>query len=338
MFVGVDLGGTSVKVGLVDSQAHTLARTSLPTEPRRGPDDGVRRIVGAVHDLLQKANVQPGDVAGLGIGSPGTMDLPAGMLLDPPNLPTWQNFPLREQMQTASGWPVTFANDANAAAYGEYWAGGWSGWKSLVLLTLGTGVGCGIILGDLQIEGEHSHGGECGHIIIDYRDDARRCGCGGTGHLEAYASATALVQRAQEAVAAGAARQLAERTQNGAPLTPQLIGELAESGDEACRELVLSTARFLAVGVTSLMHTLDPSGVLLGGAMTFGGAERPLGREFLQTVRAEVRRRTFPVLAERTQIDFARLGNDAGYIGAAGVARADFLRRTERAISPRSRG
>src|SRR5690606_10042678 len=137
---------------------------------------------------VKQAGLTPDKIARVGLGSPGTHDIPAGMLLDPPNLPGWVNFPIRDRVQALCGLPLTFANDANCAAYGEYWVGSGKEFNSLVLFTLGTGIGSGIILDDMQLVGAHSHGGECGHSIIDYQPDARLCGCGNTGHLEAYCS------------------------------------------------------------------------------------------------------------------------------------------------------
>lgn len=270
---------------------------------------------------IELAGLKRNHIARAGLGSPGTMDIPKGMLLDPPNLPGWDSFPLRDEVSRQCGLPVTFANDAGAAAYGEYWVGSGRDFKSMVLFTLGTGIGCGIIVDDLSIDGQHSHGAECGHIIIDYRDDARLCQCGHTGHLEAYASATAVVKRTFEALASGRTSSLSERLAAGEALTPLLLDQQAERGDELSLEIVLDTARFLAVGVVSLMHTIDPDSVILGGAMTFGGHDAPLGRRFLAVVKEEVKRRAFPVPAAQTVIDYASLGGDAGYIGAAGLAR-----------------
>ncbi|MEX0714742.1 MAG: ROK family protein [Pirellulales bacterium] len=326
-FVGVDLGGTSIKAGVVDDLGRPLSWHQVATEAQLGPEEGTRRMAEAALQAIDHAGLTPRDIARLGLGTPGTMDIPSGMLLDPPNLPGWTNFPVRDTLSRHVGLPATFANDAGAAAYGEFWVGSGRQLSSMVLFTLGTGIGCGIIIGDLSIDGEHSHGSECGHIIIDYQDDARICSCGQRGHLEAYASAVALVKRTQEALDQGRQSSLAARLEAGEALRPLMVGEEAEAGDDLALEIVLDTARFLGVGVVSVMHTIDPSGVVLGGAMTFGGHAAPLGRRFLETVRAEVRRRAFPVPAERTTIDYAALGADAGFIGAAGLARLDHRRR-----------
>jgi len=326
LFVGLDLGGTNIKAGVVDDLGRPLSCLSLRTDPEKGPEDGARRMGDAVRKVIQQAGARVDQVARVGLGSPGTMDIPAGMLLDPPNLPGWVNFPIRSRLETHCELPVTFENDANAAAYGEFWVGSGRALRSMVMFTLGTGIGCGIVVDDLVLRGEHSHGAECGHIIIDHRHDAPACSCGQPGHLEAYCSAKGVVRRIEEALAAGRASSLSAKVAAGEPLTPLLLSREAQAGDSVSLELVLETARYLAVGVVNLMHTIDPNGVVLGGAMTFGGHETALGRRFLETVREEVRRRAFPVLAARTVIDFAALGGDAGFIGAAGVARQEHAR------------
>jgi len=327
-FAGIDLGGTNIKVGVVDDLGRPLSWLSVPTECEKGPEDAARRMGDAVREAARQAGLSDGELARVGLGSPGTMDLAAGMLIEPVNLKgprgdEWNDFPIRDRVSHYCGLPVAFANDAGAAAYGEFWVGSGRDFHSMVLFTLGTGIGCGIIIGDHSHDGENSHGAECGHIVIDLSDDARVCGCGQPGHLEAYASATAVIKRTREALDAGRESSLNERLAAGAELSPKLLAEEAERGDELSLTLIMDTARYMGVGVVNLMHTIDPNGVLLGGAMTFGGHDTELGRRFLARVKEEVRRRAFALLAERTIIDYASLGGDAGYIGAAGIARVE---------------
>ncbi|MEN6451132.1 MAG: ROK family protein [Thermoguttaceae bacterium] len=327
LFVGIDLGGTNIKFGLVDDLGRPLARTSIPTEAARGPDDTARRMAAAVHRLIDDAGLTPQDIARVGLASAGPMDIPAGMITTPINLTGWHDAPIRDLVAQYSGLPVTFENDANAAAYGEFWVGAGRDFTSLILLTLGTGIGCGIIFGDLVLRGEHSHGGESGHIILDIAPDARMCGCGRRGHLEAYASATAVIKRARELLDAGRKSTLSDCLAAGKKLTPKLIAVEAEAGDALSLEIVLETAHYIAVGAVHLMHMLQPAGVFLGGAMTFGGPGNPLGRRFLDRVRDEVQQLALPHIARNTSIDFATLGGDAGFIGAAGVARLDWIQQ-----------
>jgi glucokinase len=322
-FVGIDLGATNTKIGVVDDLGQTLSYRTIPTGDGDDPKSTIRQIAEEVLDTIHVAELQLPEIARVGLGAPGPMDIRHGLLIAPVNMPAWRNLPLRDQLSQHCSLPVTFANDAAAAAFGEYWLGAGRNVHSLVLLTLGTGIGGGIIIEGKSIDGFHSHGAECGHIVIDYHDDARVCGCGRPGHLEAYASGTAIVKRTIEALESGMKTSLNARMEHGAQLTPKLVADEAEAGDALSLEIVLDTARYLAVGIVSLMHTIDPDSVLLGGAMDFGGRDSPLGRRFLVTIRQEVRRRAFPIPAEQTTIEYAALGSDAGYLGAAGLARAD---------------
>jgi glucokinase len=327
-FIGVDLGGTNIKVGIVDDLGRPVAWLTVPTDVSKGPEDASARMGKAALQVVEKAGVDLSDIRRVGLGSPGSMDIPAGKLLEPANLKGWNYFPLRDRVSHHCGLPVTFANDADAAAYGEFWVGSGRDFHSMVLLTLGTGVGTGIIIGDLCLSGEHSHGGECGHTIINCSPDARLCACGQRGHLEGYTSATAVINRTREALDAGRASSLSDAIKQGSKLTPKLVAEHAEKGDLLSLDIVMETARYIGVGITNIMHTIDPNGVLIGGAMTFGANETELGRGFLAEIKAEIKRRAYAVLAEKTVIEFATLGGDAGYIGAAGLARLDYLNKT----------
>jgi glucokinase len=321
LYAGIDLGGTNIKAGLVDDLGRTLAFHTEPTHARRGPEDTAARMGQSVKTLCELAGVALDDIARVGLGTPGPQDLATGVIIRAGNLPGWDGFPVRDRVAMHCGREVTYANDANAAAYGEFWVGSAREFSSLVLLTLGTGVGGGIIIGDLNVEGAHSHGSECGHIIVDASETARPCPCGQRGHLEAYSSATSLKARAREMVAADPAGALAQAVARGEELTPLLIAREAGAGDQQAMDLIMDAARWLGIGIVTFMHTIDPEAVVIGGAMTFGGESSPVGRAFIDRVRQEVRSRAFPTLAEKTLIRYASLGGDAGYIGAAGLAR-----------------
>jgi glucokinase len=277
--------------------------------------------------MLGPVGLAISDLAAVGLCVPGTMDIPRGMFLQPHNLPHWHYFPIRDEVSQAFGLPTAFANDANAAAYGEFWVGSGKQYHSIVMLTLGTGLGGGIIIGDLSIDGENSHGSECGHIIVDTSAGARMCGCGQPGHLEAYCSATALVERTHELIAAGRTTSLNERISETSPLTALMIAEEADRGDSLSYEVIMELANWLGLGIVTLMHVVDPGAVILGGAMNFGGHDDPVGRRLLEQVRSVVRKHAFPIPAQKTTIDFALLGSDAGYIGAAGIARLQHHRQ-----------
>lgn len=200
LFVGLDVGGTAMKAGVVDDAGKPLASLSLPTEAHRGQEFGLERMCETIRQAVAAAGLKMSDMAAIGVATPGTMDIPAGLILDPPNLKPWRNVPVRDHIHSVFSLPTAFQNDANAAAYGEFWAGAGKDVHSMVLFTLGTGVGGGIIIGEIVLEGEHSHGAELGHMKIEMTNP-RQCGCGRWGCLEAYASATSTVKRCQEALA-----------------------------------------------------------------------------------------------------------------------------------------
>ncbi|MFK7822076.1 MAG: ROK family protein [Planctomycetaceae bacterium] len=325
-FLGIDLGGTNIKAGVVANCGTPVSQCSTPTLAAEGSGTGVPRMCNIGEQAIVDAGLSRDDITAVGVATPGTMDIPAGLLLDPPNLPGWDNVPIRKQIGDHFSKPATLQNDANAAAYGEYWAGAAKDANSLAFWTLGTGVGGGIIIGDTIVEGQNSHGSECGHLILEM-DGGRLCeGTGQWGTLEAYASATALVKRCNEGLEAGCRTSIRKRLESGEELTPILIGEEATCGDEFADQLIMETARFLGVGTTTVMHVVNPAMVLIGGAMTFGRHDTELGRRFLDRVREEVQSRAFTVPAKNTVIDYATLGGDAGFIGAAGCARLDFKR------------
>ncbi len=321
LFVGFDVGGTNIKLGIVDDQGRPLAKTKITTAEDKGPREAVRRAREAVEKMLAGLSLKLSDMASVGLCTPGTMDIPRGIFLQPHNLPHWHYFPIRDCVAEVFGLPVTFANDANAAAYGEFWVGSGQRFHSIILLTLGTGVGGGIIIGDLSVDGENSHGSECGHIIVDSSPTARKCGCGQLGHLEAYCSATALVARMHELLASGKASSLTKRITEASPLTALMIAEEADRGDSLAFKAIMELGTWLGMGIVTLMHTIDPGAIILGGAVNFGGEEHPVGKRFLEHVRDVIRKHAFPIPAQRTVIEFAALGGDAGYIGAAGIAR-----------------
>ncbi|WP_337174863.1 ROK family protein [Paludisphaera sp.] len=317
-YLGIDLGGTNIQSGVVDDTGRPVSSVSIATEADRGPVVGVENLARAGRMAVEASGVGWDAISAVGLGSPGTMDLSRGMLLQPPNLPGWDDLPIRDLLAAKLGKRTVLQNDANAAAFGEYWAGSGRNTKSLVMFTLGTGIGCGIIVEGRIIEGRHSHGGECGHIIIQM-ENGRRCGCGAYGHLEAYASATALVKRAQEMLE----DESVKTSLRDIPIdqiTSRAINLAAEAGDDAARRLMKETAYYLAVGATTLLHTIDPDIVLFGGGMIAAGDG------FLEDIRQHVQTMAFPAVSEGSRIEYAELGGDAGFIGAAGWAREIFGR------------
>lgn len=321
-YVGVDVGGTNIKIGIVDDLGQTVAYASIATEQQAGAEAAAQRVAAAIEQFLGPFGLPRDQIHRLGLVTPGPMDLAAGMLLTPGNLPAWHDTPIRSLFSSATELPVTYANDANAAAWGEYWRGAGAEYDSMVMITLGTGVGGGIVIGDLLVEGVHGCGAEIGHIIIDPADDAPINSLGLRGTLEGYCGAYGIVAQAERLLASDNAPS-SLRALEGPALTPLAISRAADDGDPIALRVVMDTARHLAIGLVTCVHTIDPDSVVIGGGVDFGGAGTPLGERFIDEIRQQATSRMIDVLRDKVHIDFATLGGDAGYIGAAGLARRD---------------
>lgn len=320
-FCGLDVGGTSMKGGVITDDGRVLSGVSLPTEAAQGQQHGLERMCETIRQAVSAAQLKMEQITAIGVATPGTMDIKAGVILDPPNLKPWRNVPVRQHVAETFGIPTAFQNDANAAALGEYWIGAGQGAHSMVLFTLGTGVGGGIIIGDVVVEGEHSHGAELGHMKIEMTA-GRRCGCGRLGCLEAYASATSVVKRTHDALAASDGRSsLAALLHQQGEITSRDIFDAAARGDTLADKIVEDTAFYLAVGATNVMHTIDPNMIVYAGGMIAAG------ESFLERIRKHVHQLAFPVPAQNTTLCFAKLGSDAGFIGAAACGRQLYHRR-----------
>jgi glucokinase len=312
-FIGIDVGGTTIKAGIVDAESRVIGLVSLPTCAARGQDYGLQQMELAARQALATAGIDVAQIAAIGVAVPGPLDLEMGVMLEPPNLKPWRNVPVRSHLAQAFGLPVVFQNDANAAAYGEFCAGAGRGARSLVMFTLGTGIGCGIVVEGRLLGGRHSHGAESGHMRIEI-DKPRPCACGRAGCLEAYASVTALLARAREALSQERSSSLFKIP--SADLTSEVIFQEASNCDSLADRLVEETAFYLAIGAVNLMHTIDPDVVVFGGGMAEAGGD------LLNRIRRHIAREAFPVPAAKTSIRLAELGPKAGVIGAAGWARA----------------
>jgi glucokinase len=317
-YVGLDVGGTTMKAAVVGDDGRPLTSpVVLPTRPERGQEAGLETMCETIRRAIAAAGLSLDRITAIGVATPGLMDIRAGVILDPPNLKPWKNVPVREHIRKVFDKPTAYQNDANAAAYGEFWGGAARGCRSMVLFTLGTGIGGGIIINNQIIEGEHSHGGELGHLRIALPDEGRLCGCGARGCLEAYASATAVVRRTREALAAwrGSTRLRDYYTATDAELTTRVIFELAEDGDELARQIVEETAFYLALGATAVIAVVDPEIIVFGGGMAEAGAG------FCARIDTYIRRFGLPHPSRQVRVALAELGADAGVIGAAGCAR-----------------
>lgn len=327
LFLGVSFG-RSLKLGIIDSLGRTVSYFALPMESESDPEMCIRFIAKVCDYALKKTNIEPSAIVAMGFSFPGAINPRTNRLHRPTNHPTWGDFPVCERLIEATKISfVRVCNNANAAAYGEYWIGAGKGMHSLCLLELDRGIGCGIIVEGREIAGANGYGGEYGHIIIDPSPGARWCNCLKQGHLEAYVSATGVARRTRELVEAGIPTTL---TAHITPRTdlydlPKLVYEEAIRGDKLSLDLIMDTAKFLGIGLVTLLHTIDPACVLIGGEMIFGGKNSELGERFLNRIREEIRARAFYDLAEKLHLDFATLGSHSSLVGAAGLAREESM-------------
>ncbi|HVH67019.1 MAG TPA: ROK family protein [Gemmatimonadales bacterium] len=308
--VGVDLGGTNIVVGTVaEDGSELVGLVSEPTLPELGADAVLGRIAKLARASIAAARGK--QVAGVGIGSPGPLDTKTGIVLLTPNL-GWTNYPLRDRLSQALGLPATLDNDANCAIFGEWWRGAARGSQHVVGLTIGTGIGGGIVLSGEIYRGASDIAGEIGHMTIDL--NGRRCKCGNYGCLEAYASGPAIAARAVEGIEAGAETSLPKYVRGDlSKITAQIVYEAAHDGDDFALEVVKDTARFLGAGVASIVNTFNPEVVVICGGVTLAG-ERLFG-----PLKSEVKRRAFKPAVDVCRIVPGELTGTAGVYGAAAV-------------------
>ena len=311
--VGVDVGGTNIVVGTVpEDGSRVLGIRKERTQVPQGPDGVVAQIARMVEHSVADAEAAAGagsiEVAGVGVGSPGPLDTTNGIVLLTPNL-GWRNFPLRDRVHDATGLPATLDNDANCAIFGEWWRGAARGAEIVVGLTIGTGIGGGIVLDGEIFHGASDIAGEIGHMTID--STGRRCKCGNYGCLEAYASGTAIAERAVEGLQTGTMSRLAAYV-NGelGAVTAQVVYDAARDGDDYALEVIRDTARFLGSGVANLVNIFNPEIIVICGGVTAAGDR------LFKPLAAEVARRAFRPAVERCRIVPGSLTGTAGVYGA----------------------
>jgi len=320
--IGVDLGGTSLRVAAYTAETGLLESIALPTRLEAGPIAVVEDMCAAIHELVGRFSAGH-DIVGIGIGSPGPLELPAGRLHHPPNLPGWDGFHLLAEVEKRIRIPIAVESDANAAALAEFALGLGKelGIDSLCMLTLGTGVGNGIILDGKLWHGATGMGGEAGHLTI-YPDGAL-CGCGNTGCLEALASATALANAAERRIESGQAAGLALLKSSRGPLTALDLAEAARNGDRDALEIFAGTGRALGIGLAGLINMLNLPLYVIGGGVAkswdllapsmYEELER---RSYVYALTAPGRPASSGMPGKGTQVLPAKLGAEAGLLGA----------------------
>jgi len=326
--IGVDLGGTNLRIAAVDKQGNLLEKITLGTQVALGRD----RVVNDMCDAVQRlaANFHNSSaLIGIGIGVPGIIDMETGMVHESPNLPDWADYPVRAEIERRLGTRVILENDANSAALGENWLGAAREVEDMAMLTLGTGVGGGLVLGRRIWHGMTGMAGEFGHTTVE--PEGAYCGCGNRGCLEAYASATAVVRMAREAIASGIAPELSRAADSDPEFSAKAVYNLAIQGDEEARRIFRRVGRVLGIVLSDLVNALNLPMYVIGGGVASAW------EAFAPSVFEELRQRSMvyaatapepgqgqgasarvePTGRTKTIITRALLGSDAGLFGAA---------------------
>ena len=328
--IGVDLGGTNLRIAAVDEEAHLLEKVTLGTKVALGRDHVLNDMCDAIQHLSKKYQSNA-KLLGVGIGVPGIIDLHTGMVRESPNLPGWSDYPVRNEIEKRLQAPVILENDANVAALGEKWLGAGRHVGDMAMLTLGTGVGGGVILNGKIWHGMTGMAGEFGHITVEA--EGQRCGCGNRGCVEQYASATAVVRMAREAIAAGDSPALAKVAGSDAEFSAKEIYNLAIQGDEGAKKIFRRVGRALGIVLGGLINGLNLEMYVIGGGVSSAW------EAFSPSIFEELRQRSMVYAATapadplnqwsgasaqveagtgtKTIITRALLGSDAGLFGAA---------------------
>lgn len=312
--IGVDLGGTKISAGALTADGtHASGVRNIATQPELGAEGVVDRIVGLIEgvilDTINESGAARKDFLGIGIGAPGPLDRARGLVVVAPNL-GWRDFPLRDRITSQLGLPATLDNDANCATVGEWWLGAARGGRNVVGITIGTGIGGGLILNGELYHGASDVAGEIGHTTIDV--NGRLCKCGNYGCLEAYASGPAIATRAREALVREDTASLLPSIVDGQldRITAEIVYDAAKKGDGLANEIVRDTARYLGAGIATLLNVLNPDTVVIAGGVT------QAGEALLTPLRTEVRRRAFSPAVKAARIVPAELPGTAGIVGA----------------------
>ncbi len=305
--IGVDLGGTNIVVGLLNDKYEIVDKKSVPTKRERNYTEILKDIAMLCIEIIEDNNIEQSDVKWIGVGSPGTCDSKNCIVTYSANI-KFENVNVKEEIQKYINLPVFLGNDANCAAYGEYKAGAGRGTSNASMITLGTGVGGGFIVDGKLLEGNYFNGAEIGHIVISV--DGRKCGCGRLGCFEAYCSATALIDMANEM--AETTKETKLHTLNGndkTKTTAKMVFDCYDDGDEHMKEVVEKYYKYLAEGITNIINIFDPEIFIIGGGVS------ARGEKLINPVIEKIKERTYGK-GINCEIKIATLGNDAGIIGA----------------------
>lgn len=309
--IGIDVGGTNVKIALVDDNGKIIYSNSVPTYAKMGYEYTVNNIKQAIKDLIKETNTTPSDIEGIGFDFPGQVDCKTGVVKLAPNIPGWVNVPIAQMIEDEFHIPTRIDNDVRCAALGELKFGAGKGCENFICITVGTGIGSGIVINGKVVRGATNAAGELGHIKLQM-NGGPICGCGDTGCLEAFASGPAIVAMAQEYIKGGKSTKFREMAAvEGGEITPYMVAKAAEEGDPVAKRIFEIVGEYIGIGLTSVINLLNPERVIIGG----GVAES--GELLLGPIRKTIKERAMVVAGNAVEIVPAQLGNSAGVIGAS---------------------
>ncbi len=308
--LAIDLGGTKIMAAIISPQGQVMANEYHLTLAKEGPQSVINRIFSAIDHLLEVRNLDLSQLHGISIAGAGAIDLDRGVVTSSPNLPGWHDVPLRNIVSSKYKVNTFLINDANAAALGEHEFGAGKGVDNLILLTVGTGIGGGIIINGRLYSGSSGSAGEIGHMTIDV--NGPRCSCGNIGCLEMLASGTAIAREAIRRISRGERSVLAEMVEGKIEnITAELVGMAAQGGDSLALEVISQAATYLGVGLVNLVNIFNPEMIIVGG-----GVMR-MGDLLLEPARQVVKERAFQLAAQAVRIVPSQLGDNAAVLGAA---------------------
>lgn len=310
LFAGIDIGGTKTAVALAMSNGEIISRHYFLTRPERGARNVVDEIIRALDAMIAEAG---GNLAAIGIGCCGPLDIERGLILSPPNLPGWDSFPIVEYFQQNFAVPIALENDANSAALGEHRFGAGRGFENLVYMTVSTGIGGGIIINNRLIHGIGAGAGEFGHMTVT--SDEINCGCGSQGCLEAICSGTSIARRARKLLAGGHSSLMSGLVNKKDEITAGILVEAARRGDYIANLIWKETIHYLAVGISSIAVMIAPEAFIIGGGVSSAGEKM-----FFAPLRQAVYQRVKMLPAEQIKILAAELKNESGIYGALALA------------------
>lgn len=312
MYVGIDLGGTNIAAGVVDENGKILTQASVPTKAIRPNEEYADDMIMIAKKVIADAGLNISDIKAIGVGAPGSIDSKNGKVYDSENL-GMDNFAMAEYIEKGTGLPVYLENDANAAAYGEYAING-NGAESFIFVTLGTGVGGGIVIDGKIIRGFNGTGAELGHTSIKF--DGEQCNCGRVGCWETYASVTALIRQTKKAMEENPDSLMHELAKKEGKVSGRTSFDAAKQGDAAGEMVVDNYAKYVAIGVANMINIFQPNKLVIGGGIS------KEGDYLLNRIKEYADHYDYNRSQEKAKIEMATLYNDAGIIGAAFAAKA----------------